>query len=355
MASSTYRATEQETRLALGIIDKLHRCSDSHDRRQSIAHDLLRLTRADMLASFVWNEALQRFEDAAFVNMSTSNLQRYSEHFQYCDPITPLLQLRKRATLVTQVMPQADLEKTEFFNDFLQVDGLTHGINLYAYEGDVNIGDLRIWRGGKRAPFSEREVALLDMLQPHFTNALVNARTMTELRRRVSGWHDLWELHPTPCLVFDARGLELHQNAAARQLKLELLPWEWELLRQQMLGFSRGQMDNSLWRDYRLAFVAAGENEVDGAKLFMVQLTQKAKLVIDQEYLLTRFNLTPAEALICLWALRGLSDQAIADHCFRSIWTVRAHMKSIFEKVEVAGRQELTHRITSTVAEIQLP
>ncbi len=342
-------------KLMLGIIDRLHRGTDSVELRQSIADDVLRLTKADMLASFVWNEQLQRFEDVVSQNMSASNLRRYVEHFQHCDPITPQLSLRKKATLVNEVMPQDELEKTEFFNDFLQADGLTYGINLYAYDGDVNMGDLRLWRAARRDPFSQREVALLEMLKPHFTNALINARTIKELRNRISGWHDLWELHPNPCLVFNSIGHELHQNVAARKLKMELSLREWESLRDQVFVVARGQLDATHWRDYRLSVIKSRESDLDGAPMLMVQITKQSKQVINHEFILNRFDLTSAEAKMCLWILRGLSDQAIADYSRRSVWTVRAHMKSIFEKLDVAGRQELAALITSTVAEIQLP
>lgn len=77
MTSSSYQATPEELHLLLGIIEKLNRCIDSRPLRQLVADDLLRLIKADILASFVWNEQLQQFEDAAYVNMSESNLQRY--------------------------------------------------------------------------------------------------------------------------------------------------------------------------------------------------------------------------------------------------------------------------------------
>ncbi len=105
----TYRATATDMQQLLGIVDKLGRSSDSRPLRQSVADDLLALTHADMLASFAWNEPLQQFEDVAFVNMQPSNLARYQQHFQYCDPITSQLQLRRSATLVNSVMAQADL------------------------------------------------------------------------------------------------------------------------------------------------------------------------------------------------------------------------------------------------------
>ena len=117
MMAPAYRLNEQEMQLMLGIIDKLNRSTNSKQIRQSIADDLLALTGADMFASFVWNDHLQQFDDLVYLNMSEANLDRYAEYYQYRDPITPHLQLRKEATLVNDVMAQDALERTEFFNE----------------------------------------------------------------------------------------------------------------------------------------------------------------------------------------------------------------------------------------------
>ncbi|MDP1633811.1 MAG: helix-turn-helix transcriptional regulator, partial [Gallionellaceae bacterium] len=61
--------------------------------------------------------------------------------------------------------------------DFLARDGLHWGVNMYAYEGERNIGDLRIWRGRGRDNFNRDTLELLEMLRPAFTQALIRART----------------------------------------------------------------------------------------------------------------------------------------------------------------------------------
>jgi DNA-binding CsgD family transcriptional regulator len=106
------------------------------------------------------------------INMGDDNLVAYERYFQFHDPITYELQKRRGPTLVTQVMPQADLLRTEFYNDFLARDGLYHGVNLFAYAGDHNIGDLRIWRGRQRASFDRDTLTILSLIEPAFTRAL---------------------------------------------------------------------------------------------------------------------------------------------------------------------------------------
>ena len=70
---------------------------------------------------------------------------------------------------------QQDLINTEFFNDFLDRDGLYYGINIYVYDNaNRNIGDFRVWRLRKRSNFDRRELEILDMIAPHFRNAMRN-------------------------------------------------------------------------------------------------------------------------------------------------------------------------------------
>jgi hypothetical protein len=152
MANHLQNLTAGEVRLLFTIIEKLSQSQNQNALRVNIADDLLCLLRSDFLASFTWNEELQVFENDVFLNMSPDNIARYHSYYHFCDPITPSLQKRRSATLVCEVMPQHELEKTEFFNDFLLSDGLHHGINVYAYDHDLNIGDLRIWRAGHRPP-----------------------------------------------------------------------------------------------------------------------------------------------------------------------------------------------------------
>jgi DNA-binding CsgD family transcriptional regulator len=144
--------------------------------RRRVGEEILLLLNADYLASYVWDGGLNKFDGRVSINMDDANLSAYEQYYQYHDPITFQLQSRRVPTLVSQVMPQAELENTEFFNDFLKKDGLHYGVNMFAYDGNINIGDLRIWRGSTRENFSQHSLNLLMMIQPAFTRALMRAR-----------------------------------------------------------------------------------------------------------------------------------------------------------------------------------
>jgi DNA-binding CsgD family transcriptional regulator len=164
-----------ETRVLSRIFGLLAEDLGEHDVREAVGDHLLELLQADYYASYVWQEKSGRFDKAAFLNMDAKNLAAYEAYFQYRDPITFKLQARREATLVTQVMPQRELMRTEFFNDFLARDGLHWGVNAYSYVGDRNIGDIRIWRSRKRENFDAHTLELLRLIEPAFTGALVRA------------------------------------------------------------------------------------------------------------------------------------------------------------------------------------
>ena len=145
---------------------------DEQQVRSKVGEEVMRLIDADYYASYIWNPKTQRFADRVSINMSDRNLSAYESYFQYRDPITFQLQQRRQATLVEQVLPQEELMKTEFFNDFLVRDGLYWGVNLFAWDGERNIGDMRIWRRRSRGRFDQETLTLLEIVRPALTAAL---------------------------------------------------------------------------------------------------------------------------------------------------------------------------------------
>ena len=144
--------------------------------RAEVGEEVLRLVEADYLASYVWDSSTKAFVDRVSVNMDPSNLWAYETYYQFRDPITHQLQQRRSATLVEQVLPQEKLITTEFFNDFLLKDGLYWGVNLFAWAGDSNIGDMRIWRKKNRGRFDHETLKLLELIRPGLVAALARCK-----------------------------------------------------------------------------------------------------------------------------------------------------------------------------------
>ena len=143
---------------------------------EGLAAPLSNLMDADYLVSRTWSPVTGQFEICVAHNMDPDSVRAYHDHFQFCDPVTPRLRMRRQATLVSEVLPPAELQRTEFYNDFLRAQGMHWGLNLYAYDGDECVGDLVIFRPRARENFTRGELSLLGVVAPAFTSALVRLK-----------------------------------------------------------------------------------------------------------------------------------------------------------------------------------
>ena len=167
--------TQKQWRKVLSVIQNLNDSLDDCTIRERAGRDLLDLLSADYFASYVWDEDANEFTRPVFLNMTPHNLDLYEKYYQFHDPITFKMQPYRRAVSVNEVIDQEDLINTEFFNDFLYKDGLFYGINIYVYDnGNKNIGDFRIWRSKNRGNFDKDDLKILDLIAPHFRNAMRN-------------------------------------------------------------------------------------------------------------------------------------------------------------------------------------
>lgn len=149
---------------------------EEQEIREVVGDLVMQLLQAQFYASFVWQPSSDSFAQPVQINMDPQNIHRYETYYQFHDPITPLMQRYQVPVRATDVMGEAELRRTEFFNDFLQSDGLYWGVNVYAWHQGRNLGDMRLWRDRRRDNYSADEMRMLDMIQPAFVSALVRAQ-----------------------------------------------------------------------------------------------------------------------------------------------------------------------------------
>lgn len=166
----------KQTVLLGQIMQTLAEPHEETEIREIMGHLVIQLLNAQFYASYVWQEEKHSFVRPTQINMDPVNLRAYESYYQFRDPITPHMQRYQVAVRATDILPHEELKKTEFFNDFLNRDGLYWGVNLYAWHQGKNLGDMRIWRDKRHENFSLDELRLLDMLQPAFITALARAQ-----------------------------------------------------------------------------------------------------------------------------------------------------------------------------------
>ncbi|WP_334006589.1 helix-turn-helix transcriptional regulator [Burkholderia cepacia] len=168
--------TPEELRLFGDIVARLEELGPVVDVRTVVLPAITQLIRADFAASFDCDEHTGLWRNGFAYNVDPQQIARYEAWFQHIDPVTPQLRARRVATCVDEVVSRRELERTEFYNDFLRREGMHHGINVYALDGATHVGDLRIWRAQGRPDFTERDKLLLNGIEPFFRRALLRRR-----------------------------------------------------------------------------------------------------------------------------------------------------------------------------------
>lgn len=164
--------TPHELHLFSHILWQLGSGQGSRTLRQETLENVCALLQADFAASCIWSSLSNTSRHGVSWNIDDKAMREHASTWQYIDPITPLLRAKQRPTLVDEVMPARELYKTPFYQHFLKPCGMHHGVNVYFIREGEDVGDLRIWRAKGAPPFGQREIALLQLLEPWFARAL---------------------------------------------------------------------------------------------------------------------------------------------------------------------------------------
>lgn len=171
-----YLSREQSRHLAQ-VMEVLTDAHSGLELRRALAEPMLKLLHADYYVSYEWDAASRRFTHGIAHNLPAGHVAAYEARHQDDDPITPQLQRHRAPTLVTQVLPQAVLVKSEFFSEFIGREGLYWGVNLFAFPDADHSSDLRIWRSRHRSNFDAADLDLLRLIYPAFGCALRRTRS----------------------------------------------------------------------------------------------------------------------------------------------------------------------------------
>ena len=102
---------------------------------------------------------------------------------------------------------------------------------------------------------------------------------------------------------------------------------------------ARARTRSGTWLTVRGSVLGGDEDAPTAITLEPARPHELAPLLADA------YELTPRERRVVWLVAQGLDTDAIAAHLFISPWTVQDHLKSIFEKVGVNSRGELTARL----------
>ena len=325
----TMHFTAEDLRLVLELVELLGRPSPENlIDRPDVIQKLASLFHADFIGHAIWSRDNGQFEQATHWGRDAHMAVEYEQHFQFLDPISPLLIGREDAVLSDSLIDRRTFRNTEYFSDFLSRYRVYSGVDLYPHEAGHVQFNYRFWTSNQKKRFGEREVALLNMLRPYLINeyqlrhvARTNNQTDTAIENYASFLVQESE-KPKP-------------NHKAHKLLAGLQPAEREALCRLISRIPYDPSATAQWNGFDLCVEYAADERKKG-RAYMVYLL--ARTVGSGSWFQQHFDLTLREGEICPLLLKGLADKQIAAILKISYWTVRIHVGRILEKLAIDSR-----------------
>lgn len=251
------------------------------------------------------------------------------------------------ALKITDVVSQAEFERTDLYNEFYR----SIGVNKQMGCALLSEGDLTMTYAFTRqqADFTDREKAIASLAAPHFVNAIRNGfafkRLSTALDAGGSG-----------VIAVDRSGKTTFTSQFARFLLVRYFPGEktnadglpetlaaW--LRTAILS-SRSREVQVPVRPYRI------ENQHGSLTIRLLdnRQTHEDILLLEEKPPLSpesfsHLPVTKRESEILFWIAQGKTDPEIAILCGISIRTVQKHVENIYTKLGVESRTAALRQI----------
>jgi DNA-binding CsgD family transcriptional regulator len=318
--------------------------ANSSSVRASVLEDVMHLLRGDVALSYVFNAQRNAYEDEVYINLNPLVMGDFMEYWQFRDPITPLVRGRRQTVIVTDVIPQKELIKTEFYNDVLSVSTSYYGMSGRAFDGGLEIGDIGIWRRKNRPEFTPKDRLLLDMILPYFTNALRNVRLLAQVRGLKGLWSTLLDNLGLGLLLFDEFNRLMLKNTVMSSFEKDMPRGQYEHLEAHIRSAVTGRTVPGDHKGFSFSIIQVTSPGFN-APITAVIVSRNALPVITPASLQAVFPLSWREAEVCTLVARGLTNMEIASLLGISFSTVRTHLAHVFTKFDVSKRSELVFRL----------
>jgi len=125
-----------------------------------------------------------------FADLDPAFLAPYNAYYRHINPFLAgvrRLPADDAVSIDQMLMPRSELERTEYYNDFLAPHGLHNLLSLATVDDAGQSVYIGIWRSRRQPPWGEEEMRLLHHLGPHVGRALRTDRRLAgEARRRAA-------------------------------------------------------------------------------------------------------------------------------------------------------------------------
>jgi DNA-binding CsgD family transcriptional regulator/PAS domain-containing protein len=309
-----------------------------------------------------------------FGRISQSEFTDYFGYFARRNPLaTAVADMPAGSFLIDwQVLPKAELVRSEYYNDFLLPRDIHAVLGLMAWRDGQDVAIMSLTRSPRQSDYQTEDAERLAPFMPHVRRAVALSRRMPARLVHAPDLDELIDTQPEGLLLLNELGRVLYANRSAERL----------LARQDGLHLARGGLsacDCITGRRLAAAIYTAtrGGSEARGESLAVPRQSGQRPYVVlvlpfgrrcflhppgvraivtvidldaarrpAPELLRSVFGLSPAQATVAALLAEGREVKEIAAELEVSGFTVRRHVADIMEKTETTRQAELVRLLS---------
>lgn len=276
-----------------------------------------------------------------------------------------------QADPVTTFSVTEALRRTEFYRRVLHPIGAQHVLFCVIRDRDCPLGQLSLYRGGRRSPFGTPERHAIQSISGYIAHGLDDSLAHTRYGKVEASYRDTDQ---QAMLTLDRDGAVRHCSSAARRMLLFVV----------LDSVNRGTVDQQdaairvLMRELATQLLAVFTSSDDSAKtppgiivtnrwgrfvlraywltdhihgsdaLIGVQLRRQEPTLLQLSQAMRRLALSPQQKEVGLLVAQGRSNPEIAGALGVSLNTANYHVKQLFTKLNAHERSEVASKLLGT-------
>lgn len=296
---------------------------------------------------------------ANFPGLTCEMEQVIVQHFNEHPIARNLPQTLQSAHKISDFINQKQLHQLEgLYQQFLRLINIADGMTLLLspnkalprhqlIQTNVLLVGISLYRD--RCSFTDRDRLMLNLLRPHLVQAYGNAQHYQQLQQNFTQLQQSLE-HLGLIILCGAGQVQLITPQAAKYLEIYFSQQTTSAqLPEHLQSWVRHQVarltNPQLPQNPGLPFCVEQVGRRLTIRLVIEQVEARYLLLLEEHTafsfdLLELLGLSPREAEVLFWMIRGKDNQVIADQLNLHLCTVRKHLENIYRKLNVHSRAE---------------
>jgi len=345
----------------LDIVYKVNRTTSFPEGWQEALACINQATRSDASVLCVINPQTGALSDIIIQGCDNSLPDDLPKHISLEETLVPKAISRGMTVWrPCDIVSERTWLESRVYREFLAPNGYHYAVAIEMRHDSSPTGLMCLLRKNSSQPYSEHELHILRLLQPHFDNAFNKAFLFKSVIDAKNALQAGIEHFDRPIFVFD-EDLELVRiNISARRLCEQSSSFEAALsaIKQAAIRLIDLKLSGQTSFDYPTGVKCILDGKVymiEGSKVCLSDPSSFRWIIVAIDmttHLLEAMRLSMAanefsrrEAEICMMLVSGLSNREIAEKLFIAEFTVKDHVKSIFDKLGVSSRSGIAPKL----------